>query len=144
MAAQFIPVWQELGADHWPGGQAKIMVPHKRNRLVLLEGAKSWKADSKVKVELVGKDDVLHGLNTYLASNSLAKADLEGLLAALQARVTKSMSNGGLLLSITGTMEGQASITAEKTTLNLVVTKAIDYDITFKFLRCLNDDGTMI
>jgi hypothetical protein len=144
MAAKFIPVWQELGADHWPENQAKIVVPFNRSpRLVLLEGAKSWKDDPHVEVNSLRKSETLHALNTYLADLSLAKVDSDSLLSAFQARVTKSMDSGGLLLSLKGKMEGQASITADRTILNIVVTKSLDYDITFKVLRCQDDDGTM-
>jgi len=151
VAPKFIPVWQELGADHWPESPAKIMVPLAKprgeSRLVLLEESKGLKwttANSNVEVAVVAKDETLHALNSYLVNLSLAKADRESLLGAFQARVTSSLSNGGQLLSVTGRSVGQSSIKAGSTLLNVVVTKAIDYDITFKFLRCLNDDGTMI
>ncbi|MFL5241232.1 MAG: hypothetical protein ACJ8FY_03920 [Gemmataceae bacterium] len=148
--AKFIPVWQELGADHWPESQAKIMVPLTKprgeSRLVLLEDAKGvkWtKANSNIEVAVVAKDETLHALNSYLANLSLAEVDRKSLLGALQARVTSSLSNGGQLLEVTGKAVGQSSIKAGTTLLNFVITKPIDYDITFKFLRCLDDDGAM-
>jgi hypothetical protein len=147
MAPKFIPVWQELGADHWPESQTKMMVPsgRGRSRLVLLEDAKagSWKAGPHVDVAAVSKDQVLHALNTYLDHLWMAKSDRENLLGALQSRVIQSLSSGGQLLSLTGKLTGQSWIAAEKEKLNLVVTDGEDYDITFKFLRCLDDDGNM-
>jgi hypothetical protein len=151
MVAKFIPVWQELGADQWPISQAKIMVPLEKprgeSRLVLLEDAKGQKwttANSNVEVAVIAKDETLHALNSYLANLSLAEADQKSLLGALQARVTSSQSNGGQLLSVTGKAVGQSSIKAGTTLLNLVVAKPLDYDITFKFLRCLNDQGDLV
>jgi hypothetical protein len=145
MASKFIPVWQELGADHWPEIQTKMMVPGKKSRLLLLEGAKAggWKTGPHVEVTPVSKDKALHALNNYLDDLGMAKADRESLLGALQSRVTQSLSNGGQLLSLTGKLTGQTWIASGKERLNLVVTDGKDFDITFKFLRNLDDHGNL-
>jgi hypothetical protein len=146
MATKFIPVWQELGADHWPESQTKMMVPLAKPRLMLLESAKnhSWKTGPNVEVAAISKDEALHALNSYLANVSLAKTDREGLLGALQSRIAQSLSSGGQLLSVTGKVPGWSWITAGKESLKLIVAKAMDFDIAFKFLRRLDDQGNMV
>jgi hypothetical protein len=145
MAVKFIPVWQVLGAENWPDSQSKVMIPRDKPRLILVEGAKgrASPAGGHLDAAKLGKDEVLHALNGYLADLSLSQDDQKVLLGALQSRITQSLANGGQLLSVTGKLAGPTSITADKVTLKVIVADAATYEVAFKFLRHLDDDGNM-
>ena len=124
MASTILPVWRELGQQD---GLSDLLSHH----FLIPLGEANWRPflvrDARVKewsnvvdVSVVGKDDILHTLNTYLSRFNLATDDVKRLIAALEPAVRQTLANGGQLLSVTGKAAGDGTITASNKTITSV------------------------
>jgi hypothetical protein len=147
MQPHFSRVWKEIGvSDSRFARRPVFMIPAQMPSLIMIYWAKGQvlEAGPNLKMTRIDQKDVSAAVSKYLMGLELTWKHQQELAGTLWAGIFSAMSHaGGVLLSVEAKAAGRSWLKAGKIKQEISVIKPVSYDVTFKFLHHLDDNGNM-
>jgi hypothetical protein len=147
MRPSFSRVWKEIGVAKWTWDTRSIlMIPLQRPSLVLVRNAKGHppQAGPGLTMTRIDKGGVSAALDKYLSGIGVTGDHRKELAGALWTAIIQELSAGGVLLSVAAKTAGTSWLQAGAVRQQVEVTQPLDFDVSFKFLHHLDEDGVML